>query len=217
MNLHVVANLDRTILRAHSPARRLRALKAHLDACPGFVLTLFTSQPFLRVKNLFLDGLGGQPRHVVTDDGDSIFHQGLFGEWDWDSAYPDWLTFNRQLIRKTPGTAREASGVDSDPGNNSVAIALDFIEIFSATPRPVAVFGDPNRDIQLLQGAELPVPLGIGRPAEASLVISAALGLSGSHPAIQRLVDLLGNPAGRSASPRPLELNPVQYRERVVS
>ena len=217
MNLHVVANLDRTILRAHSPARRLRAVKAHLDACPGFVLTLFTTLTFQKVKTLLLDGMGGQPRHVVTDDGDSIFHQGLLGEWDWDSAYPDWLSFNRQLFRKAPGTSRETSGVERDPGDDAVAIALDFIEIFSDTPRPVAVFGDPNRDIRLLQVAELPVPLDIGRPGEASLEISAAIGLSGSHPAIQRLVDLLGNPAGRIASPRHFGLNPSRHPEQVLS
>ena len=191
MKLHIVANLDQTLLRSESPARRLAVLADHLDGSPGIVLTLFTRHLFQRVKKILPDGMGGQPRHLVADGGDSLFHQGLFGDWEWDGSFPDWVSFSRTLIRHDLAGAGGLAGSLAGQKVDSIAVALDFLEIFWEAPRPLVVFGDPSRDRLLLQVAEIRIPLGQTGANEESHQGIGVLDLSTQHPAVRTAVRLL--------------------------
>lgn len=203
MKLHIVANLDQTLLRTEAPARRLAAIADHLDDTPGIVLTLFTRHPFQRVRKILPDGLGGQPRHLVTDGGDSLFHQGLFGEWEWDSAFPDWLSFHRTLFRRGVAGAGEPPGSLTGQQVDPIAVALDFLEIFWEAPRPLVVFGDPSRDRLLLQVAEIRIPLTPKGANEKPSQHSGVEDLSAQHPDVHRILRLLmgSSPGGRVPMP----------------
>ncbi len=194
--IHVVLDLD-CWAGPSTRGRILRGVRSVLRDWSGSVLTLIThrSPP----SGYTVPAATRFSEHLITGSGSQLFHHGLTGLWNADTEYPDWHDYHLGK-EKSRSAAQEQSERGDLPG---LGIALDFLEIFHDTPRPLLVIGDPGRDATVLRRAELALPANVLDWAQAEAKVLNLYGLRSCPTHFARLLSLVYRPpAGRQPSGR---------------
>ncbi len=151
--LHLMAGLETAWTAKPREQPGFRQLEQWLACHPEICLTLVSHvEPDL--AQAWIDGhLDLMPHHLVCAGGQTLHHLQGSASWARDDAYTEWLEVQKQV--------RSHENEPLSP----LVVALGFLEIHWRTPRPLAVFGSPAREFDLLALADIPVPTG-GTPQE---------------------------------------------------
>lgn len=194
--IHLVLDLDCWV-GPSAQGRILRGARSVLKDWPGSVLTLVAGKSAIRREPCPVTT--GICEHLVTEAGRRLYHRGPTGLWSADAEYPDWHDYHHRIEKFRSAAPGQVAARDLP----CLGIALDFLEIFHDTPRPLLVIGDPGRDATVLRMAELAVPANLEDCALAEASVLDFYGLRTCPKPFARLLRLVFRPpAGRQPSDR---------------
>lgn len=102
LTVHLVSDLDGTWISDDHDPYGLRDLESFLAEQPGIILTLATGRTLSSALAVLSLTARVMPRHLVTDVGAVIHHQGEPGTWVEDASYARWVDsrWNQGLAEK---------------------------------------------------------------------------------------------------------------------
>jgi hypothetical protein len=155
---------------------------------PAICLTLVARAEFETARDLIRHRLELSPQHLVSSGGRIIHHLREDGSWESDAAFTEWL--DRQSIPRHMEEKPLAI----------LPVAIEYLEIQWAAPRPLVVFASPISERDLLILADIPIPTG-GAPAELAPFASRLPPAQEAKAGRRGLLELLGGMAFQGIPP----------------